>query len=611
MNERKRYEREKAKQLEALRAQYSQKWDEQARNAFFASMYRDLPFQIHDELSQCIIELMGDEYVLWPPEDTERLQEHQIFIDDIEGWTGVYQQTLMPLLQYIGSMAPMGGGHLYTYFGNLVGSSLVEEIITNFYDIEYPMFDKLLETFDRNVRRANGVEQGLELTKQLKSPAMLGMTTEQGILAFLDDTPFLDIFLTRVPVAIPFDLYFEHQHVCGGSGSGKSSYLAQFALEQIRHPERPSIIIVDSQDNLIPQVRRLAEIQDRVTYIDPRNPPSINLFDGGGAFDTYRYLFSTILGMELTGKQETFFKFIVRLLQEVPRATLKDLVDITVSTEKYNQYIERLPEPHRQFFENDYQQTYKDTRAQVRTRLQGILADETLFQFLWGNSTELDIQDIISNGGVLLVDTSRDALGEASSMFGKVFIFLIMKAVYGRQDRHPLFLIVDEVQEYVSSTIDTMLNQMRKFRCGCVFAHQNLNQASPELRADAWHKRTSFTQFHHSDFAVIMEDAKRGDLIYCDPPYSDSQAILYGAQMFTLERLLRTIERCKSKGVYVALSIDGTKYSGRKICNVPVPDHLFEREVFVKIGRSMLKRFQMDGRSLENHEVADRLLLTY
>ena len=38
---------------------------------------------------------------------------------------------------------------------------------------------------------------------------------------------------------------------------------------------------------------------------------------------------------------------------------------------------------------------------------------------------------------------------------------------------------------------------------------------------------------------------------------------------------------------------------------------LFEREVFVKLGRSMLKRFQMDGRSLENHAVSDRLFPTY
>lgn len=113
------------------------------------------------------------------------------------------------------------------------------------------------------------------------------------------------------------------------------------------------------------------------------------------------------------------------------------------------------------------------------------------------------------------------------------------------------------------------------------------------------------------DFAAAMSRATRGDLVYCDPPYRDSQTILYGAQSFSLDRLLDAIARCKSRGARVALSIDGTKFSGRKICDVPVPEGLFMREQFIAVGRSMLKRFQMDGRTLEAHEVSDRLLLTY
>ncbi len=84
-----------------------------------------------------------------------------------------------------------------------------------------------------------------------------------------------------------------------------------------------------------------------------------------------------------------------------------------------------------------------------------------------------------------------------------------------------------------------------------------------------------------------------------------------GGQEFDLSHLLQIIEKCKKRGVYVALSIDGTKKSGGLICDLPIPKKLFEREIFVNCGRSMLKRFQMGGKSLENEVVADRLLLTY
>jgi len=130
-------------------------------------------------------------------------------------------------------------------------------------------------------------------------------------------------------------------------------------------------------------------------------------------------------------------------------------------------------------------------------------------------------------------------------------------------------------------------------------------------RVDDWKRRTRGTTFLAADFERVMDMVARDDLVYCDPPYSHSQSILYGAQAFELTRLFDTIARCKARGAYVALSIDGTKRSGDMVCNVPIPIGLFEREIFVKVGRSMLKRFQMGGRSLEKEVVADRLLLTY
>jgi len=144
--------------------------------------------------------------------------------------------------------------------------------------------------------------------------------------------------------------------------------------------------------------------------------------------------------------------------------------------------------------------------------------------------------------------------------------------------------------------------------CG---AHNPVLPEAFERRVDLWHGRTRGAVFLHSDFEPVMDQARPGDLVYCDPPYTHTQAILYGAQGFDLARLLGTIERCKSRGVYVALSIDGTKKSGGLLCEVPIPGGLFEREAFVNCGRSMLRRFQMRGESLESEEVRDRLLLTY
>lgn len=144
--------------------------------------------------------------------------------------------------------------------------------------------------------------------------------------------------------------------------------------------------------------------------------------------------------------------------------------------------------------------------------------------------------------------------------------------------------------------------------CG---VHTPISSEKFNLRVDEWSYRAQGTNFLKLDYEEAMAMAKADDLIYCDPPYKDTQKILYGAQNFDLERLFKVILNCKSRGIYVALSIDGTKFSGNKRIDLPIPDRLFERELFINNGSSMLKRFQMNGKTTESELVSDRLLLTY
>lgn len=141
--------------------------------------------------------------------------------------------------------------------------------------------------------------------------------------------------------------------------------------------------------------------------------------------------------------------------------------------------------------------------------------------------------------------------------------------------------------------------------------HKPIPPESFASRVDEWHRRTRGAKFERLDYRESMSRAAEGDLVYCDPPYTHSQAILYGAQRFRLSQLFGVIADCKARGVYVALSIDGTKRSGDHVCDLPIPDGLFEREILVNCGRSMLRRLQMGGQTLEGEVVADRLLLTF
>ncbi len=129
-------------------------------------------------------------------------------------------------------------------------------------------------------------------------------------------------------------------------------------------------------------------------------------------------------------------------------------------------------------------------------------------------------------------------------------------------------------------------------------------------RALEWHLVVQNTEFVIADYAEIVEAAGANDVVYCDPPYIDSQKIIYGAQDFTLRRLYIDLLAAKARGAFVALSIDGIKKSGERVIEISPPDGLFELEGYLSLGGSMLKRFWRNGLTVEDEHVKDRLLLS-
>lgn len=144
-----------------------------------------------------------------------------------------------------------------------------------------------------------------------------------------------------------------------------------------------------------------------------------------------------------------------------------------------------------------------------------------------------------------------------------------------------------------------------------VGVHNPVNPASFKARVAEWARRTEGVRFLHMDYRDAINMAGDGDIVYCDPPYTDTQKILYGAQAFSLPDLCEHIAGAKARGAKVALSIDGTKRSGAHTVLPPIPDGLFEREAMVNCGVSHLRRFQRGGETLGDELVSDRLLLTW
>ena len=139
--------------------------------------------------------------------------------------------------------------------------------------------------------------------------------------------------------------------------------------------------------------------------------------------------------------------------------------------------------------------------------------------------------------------------------------------------------------------------------------HRPIAPAEFASRLESWSGAVRNTEFLCADYAAILGEAGRGDLVYCDPPYIDSQRIIYGAQDFSLPRLFDDLAAAKARGAFIALSIDGVKKSGARRIAIQPPRDLFQREGYIALGGSMLKRFWRDGGTVADEHVEDRLLI--
>lgn len=144
--------------------------------------------------------------------------------------------------------------------------------------------------------------------------------------------------------------------------------------------------------------------------------------------------------------------------------------------------------------------------------------------------------------------------------------------------------------------------------CG---AHDPIHFDKFAKRVDEWRGRVAGTEFFHHDYQQAFDRVKTGDLVYCDPPYDHSQAILYGAQGFDYDEFFKNIATLKQRGAFVALSLNKQKSKQGAVFDYAIPNGLFARDVPVNCGTSMLKRFQMGGATMQFELVTDSLYLTH
>jgi len=380
--------------------------------------------------------------------------------------------------------------------------------------LDLQLFADLRERLERNQRKLSGVPYLSKsgTTKQLIYPQDFKGTSQQAVDAFLHGTPFHALFTLSVPFAIPNDPFrFEHTHILGPTGSGKTTLIQQIILDDLAKPDPPAMVIIDPKGLLIDRLSHLdvfnrenGRLKDRLIIVDPSHdpPPALNMFDApkNAAFsdtqrarvinhliETFSYIFSSTES-RLTQRQSIPFSYVVRLIFSMSGDinTLMDVLEDNPKAPAFAAQIQQLAAANdgaRRFFQNDfYSSAFSETRQQIKTRLHEIIAKPELMAMFAAPQCKLDIFDCIQNRKIVLVNTAMSQLGtKGSQLLGRYIISMTLNAAFSRfavpkTQWNPAYLIIDEFQDFADEDKTPELMRLaREYNLGVVLAHQGMH----------------------------------------------------------------------------------------------------------------------------------------
>ncbi len=505
--------------------------------AIYDKFFADLPDQVSTALCHAMYDLLTAERYIWelPPPSFERmsmkefteyrnlLYQKQYFFQNQEALKNLLIEgvvrTLYGLVRELPVLEDPSPFTIPLAYALPNTPLLVEQTYGTLANGQYfdrGMFRPTTDQLYRNICLASGRDADEPNSKKpIKYPTASELPPNKLVDTYLGGTAYQHIFETSVPLKLTHRDRFSHMHVLGGSGAGKTSLIENLILHDLGTPDPPSIVVIDPHSDLINRlVHADIGLENQLIYINPRDtehPVAINIFAlnqerlarydattreqvTAGVIQTFDFLFSSLFDLDLSGKQQVFFRYVTRLMLSLPdtmgrNATILDMLSLMQDPTPYLPAIQALPPIQREFFERDFMsKTFAQTKEQIRYRLQGIVENPTLARLFTSSETKVDFFTELNRGAVILIDTAKDFLKDGSSIFGQICISLILQAIQERaaiaeRDRKATFIYIDEAADVFGSNIDDLLTDARKFKAGLILSHQYLDQASSSLRA--------------------------------------------------------------------------------------------------------------------------------
>lgn len=307
------------------------------------------------------------------------------------------------------------------------------------------------------------------------------------------------------PIYLTDDDRRRHMYIVGKTGVGKSEFLKDMILQDIKNGK--GLCFIDPHDTidlilpLIPPERA-----EDVILFDPamtERPMGLNMLEAHSE-EQKHLVVTSIIGLmyklfdpNQTGIIGPRFEHAVRNAMLTVMAeegnTLVEVMRILTDQSFVQELLPKLKDPIiRRYWTDQIAQTsdfHKSETLDYITSKFGRFVTNTMMRNIIGQSqSAFNFRKIMDEGKILLISLAKGKIGEENSSFlGLVLVPKILVAAMSRQDipieqRRDFYLYVDEFQNFATKDFAQILSEARKYRLNLIVANQFIGQMEEEIK---------------------------------------------------------------------------------------------------------------------------------
>ncbi|MFA4826758.1 MAG: type IV secretion system DNA-binding domain-containing protein [Candidatus Shapirobacteria bacterium] len=288
-----------------------------------------------------------------------------------------------------------------------------------------------------------------------------------------------------------------HTYVIGKSGTGKTTMIANMAIDDIRKGR--GVAVIDPHGDLcntildyIPSSR----LND-CCYFNPADPEYVyplNVLEAqsepqrelvaSGVISIFKKLYGTV---SWGPRLEHILRNAVLTLVNTPGSDLTHIVEILTHREYRERVVGQLQnQTLKNFWLHEFdrmdEKFQQEAISPILNKVGQFISSSKIRNTIAHAHSKIKIQEIMDQKKILIADLSTGKLGEDNSaLLGAMLITQIQLSAMNRvfqsqDDRSDFYLYVDEFQNFATEAFIKILSEARKFRLNLIVANQYMAQ---------------------------------------------------------------------------------------------------------------------------------------